>query len=143
MATKAPKEQVTKEQEAPAGFLPVEYIGRRAGHTDTLYGTRIAWAAAGDVQLVPEDVARKMVGINHDVYRLGEYAGQAAPDAIEPAGDEASKNREELDMVIQTMGKEALEGYARQHFGQELDRRKSVDVLRGQVRLLVDQFGAP
>ena len=52
-------------------------------------------------------------------------------------------NNAVMNITIQTMGKEALESYARTHFGQELDRRRSVESLRQQVTLLIDQFGAP
>lgn len=126
----------------PVGFLPIEYIGKRASHTDGLYGTRIFWGAIGAVQLVPEDVARKMTAINKDVYRIGVYGGEAAPgvQAAKPVEDNA---RIELDMVIQTMDKDALESYARTHFGQELDKRRSVENLRQEVGRMLDQFGAP
>ena len=97
----------------------------------------------GDVRLVPEDVAAKMLARNPDVYQLGEYSGESAPAvAAKPtAPDDAA--RQELDLVIRTMDKEALEGYAKTHFGQDLDRRKSVESLRQQVAMLVDQYGAP
>lgn len=141
LAGVAPK-AAAKPAAVPDGFLPVQYTGRRQPHADSLYGTLIQWATPGDVQLVPEDVARKMAAINHDVYRLGEYAGQAAPaqPPSKPAEDTA---RQELDMTIQTMDKVALEQYARTHFGQELDRRHGLDDLRRQVALMIDQFGAP
>lgn len=131
-----------KQAAVPVGFLPVQYIGRRSPHADGLYGTYTTWAQPGDVRLVPEVAARKMLAINHDVYRAGEYDGQAAPEPVQPkpADDTA---RQELDMTIQTMDKVALEAYARTHFGQELDRRRSVDDLRRSVILLIDQFGAP
>ena len=129
--------------QVPAGFTPVKYIFRRQAHTDALYGTRIVWDNPGDVRLVPEDVAAKMLARNPDVYQLGEYSGESAPAvAAKPtAPDDAA--RQELDLVIRTMDKEALEGYAKTHFGQDLDRRKSVESLRQQVAMLVDQFGAP
>lgn len=126
----------------PTGFLPIEYIGKRASHTDGLYGTRIFWEAIGVVKLVPEDVARKMTAINKDVYRGGVYGGESAPgvQAEKPVEDNA---RIELDMVIQTMDKDALESYAHTHFGQELDKRRSVENLRQEVGRMLDQFGAP
>lgn len=139
---KQPKATADQVQ-VPAGFTPVKYVFRRKAHTDALYGTRIVWDSPGDVRLVPEDVAAKMLARNPDVYQLGEYAGEDAPAvAAKPtAPDDAA--RQELDLVIRTMDKEALEGYAKTHFGQELDRRKSVESLRQQVAMLVDQFGAP
>lgn len=134
---------VQASAQVPAGFTPVKYIFRRQAHTDALYGTRIVWDNPGDVRLVPEDVAAKMLARNPDVYQLGEYSGESAPAvAAKPAApDDAA--RQELDLVIRTMDKEALEGYAKTHFGQDLDRRKSVESLRQQVAMLVDQFGAP
>ncbi len=130
-------------QDIPAGFWPVEYIGPRPSYTDGLYGTRIFWEAIGAVQLVPESIAAKMVSVNKDVYRLGDYAGQSAPVLAAKPDTQEQDNRQELDTVIQTMDKVALEGYARQNFGRELDRRNSLDSLRSQVKMLVDQFGAP
>lgn len=132
-----------KQDAAPAGFLPVEYIGPRAQYTDGLYGTRIHWAEVGAVQLVPEAIAQKMVTNNKDVWRLGEYSGESTPDAQEKPDTTEADNRQELDTVIQTMDKVALEGYARINFGQELDRRQSVDTLRQKVKMLIDQYGAP
>lgn len=129
--------------QVPAGFTPIKYVFRRQAHTDALYGTRIVWDNPGDVRLVPEDVAAKMLARNPDVYQLGEYSGESAPAvAAKPtAPDDAA--RQELDLVIRTMDKEALEGYAKTQFGQDLDLRKSVESLRQQVAMLVDQFGAP
>lgn len=126
----------------PDGFLPVKYTGRREPHSDGLYGTYITWAKSGTVQLVPEDVARKMVAINRDVYHPGQYDGQAAPETA-PAKPAEDTDRQELDLTIQTMDKVALELYARTHFGQELDRRRNVEELRRSVALMIDQFGAP
>lgn len=148
-AAKAPaenqKEPTAKAAKAPAavpaGFLPVEYIGKRAQYTDGLYGTRIHWPEVGAVQLVPEDIANKMAVHNKDVWRLAEYSGETAPD-IQPKQDTTEADqRHELDNMIQTMDKVALEGYARINFGQELDRRQSVETLRQKVKMLVDQYG--
>ena len=139
----APAAKVAEQASAvPHGFTPIEYTGRRVPHTDGLYGTRIEWDAIGAVRLVPENVAAKMAKVNHDVYRIGTYAGEAAPalPAEKPAED---NNRLELDMVIQTMDKDALETYARTHFRQELDKRRSVETLRQEVGRMIDQFGAP
>ncbi len=139
----APAAKVAKQAfSVPAGFNPIEYIGRRIPHTDGLYGTRIEWNAVGAVRLVPDDVAAKMVKINHDVYRIGTYAGEAAP-ALPGAKPAEDNNRLELDMVIQTMDKDALEAFARTHFRQELDKRRSVKTLRQEVGRMIDQFGAP
>lgn len=129
-------------QALPVGFLSVEYCGRRVPHTDGLYGTRIEWDAVGAVRLVPEDVARKMVAINHDVYREGTYSGEAEP-APQPPAPQIDHNRQELDILIQTMDKDALEGYAQLHFRQNLDKRRTVETLRQEVTRLVDQFGMP
>ena len=128
---------------APDGFLPIEYIGPRDQYTDGLYGTRIYWSERGEVQLVPEAIATKMAANNKDVWRLGEYSGESAPAVQAKPDTTEADNRQELDTVIQTMDKVALEGYARVNFGQELDRRQSVETLRQKVKMLVDQYGAP
>ena len=137
--SEAPSAQATVT--APEGFTPVEYVFRRSYHMDALYGTRIVWNGTGDVQLVPSDVAAKMFANHPEVYRPAAFSGQAAPEIPQAPTDDVE--RQELDITIQTMGKEALESYARTHFGQELDRRRSVESLRQQVTLLIDQFGAP
>ena len=126
----------------PAGFTPIEYLGRRTPHTDGLYGTRIEWNVVGAVRLVPDDVATKMVKVNRDVYRIGTYAGETVP-ALQSAKPVEDHARLELDIVIQTMDKDALEAYARTHFRQELDKRRSVETLRQEVGRMIDQFGAP
>lgn len=129
--------------EAPEGFTPVEYVFRRPWHEDNLYGTRITWSRPGAVQLVPDKVAAKML-VNHpDVYRLGSYSGEATPHAPTVQNGPDEDDRIEMEMTIRTMGKEALESYARAHFGMELDRRHALDSLRQQVLGLIDQFGAP
>ena len=140
--TPAPKAAAAPAAQAPAGFLPVEYVGRRIGHIDGLYGTRIEWDAPGSVRLVPEAVAIKMTSLHRDVYRAGVYGGEAAPPAMpeKPAED---INRQELDMVVQTMDKDALEAFAKTHYGQNLDKRRNVETLRQEVSRLIDQFGAP
>jgi hypothetical protein len=131
-----------KQDAAPAGFLPVEYIGPRAQYTDGMYGTYIHWSRIGAVQLVPEAIAKKMA-THAAVYRIAAYSGEAAPDLPEKPNTDEADQRQELDNVIQTMDKVALEGYARVNFGQELDRRQSVETLRQKVKMLVDQYGAP
>jgi hypothetical protein len=139
----APAAKVAEQAfSVPAGFTPIEYIGRRTPHTDGLYGTRIEWNVVGAVRLVPDDVAAKMVKVNRDVYRIGTYGGETLP-ALQSAKPIEDNARLELDIVIQTMDKDALEAYARTHFRQELDKRRSVETLRQEVGRMIDQFGAP
>lgn len=128
---------------APLGFTPVRYIGKRATHTDAVYGTRIFWASVGAVQLVPDAIAAKMMAINHDVYGPAEYNGEAEPALKTTNQPQDDMARQELDMVVQTMDKDALESYAKHHYGRDLDKRHTVDTLRQEVSLLIDQFGMP
>jgi hypothetical protein len=96
-----------KQDAAPAGFLPVEYIGPRAQYTDGMYGTYIHWSRIGAVQLVPEAIAKKMA-THAAVYRIAAYSGEAAPDLPEKPNTDEADQRQELDNVIQTMDKVAL-----------------------------------
>ena len=61
-----------------------------------------------------------------------EQAQQAQAQAA--AKEKAEKNAVEETLVeVSVMTKEALEAYARQNYGLELDKRRSVETLRNQV----------
>ena len=65
-----------------------------------------------------------------------EQAQQAQAQAA--AKEKAEKNAVEETLVeVSVMTKEALEAYARQNYGLELDKRRSVETLRNQVIELV------
>ena len=65
-----------------------------------------------------------------------EQAQQAQAQAA--AKEKAEKNAVEETLVeVSVMTKEALEAYARQNYGLELDKRRSVETLRNQVVELV------
>lgn len=65
-----------------------------------------------------------------------EQAQQAQAQAA--AKENAEKNAVEETLVeVSVMTKEALEAYARQNYGLELDKRRSVETLRNQVVELV------
>ena len=67
-------------------------------------------------------------------------APKQAEVIAEPAKNDENDTQEVRDS-FNTMDKDALEAYARTHFRVELDKRKSLQSLRGQVTQLVDQYG--
>lgn len=130
-----------KQDAAPAGFLPVEYIGPRDQYTDGVYGTYIHWPEVGSVQMVPEAIAQKMVTLNKDVWSLAVYSGESLPVLPVKQDTFEADRRHELDNTIQIMDKDALEGYAKINFGLDIDKRHSVETLRQKIKMLVDQYG--
>lgn len=123
------------------GFTPIRYIGKREPHVDGAYGTRILWACRGDTQLVPDATAIKMLG-HLDVYERGEAATDAvAPVAPKKKVDDSDEPSQVARDMVNTMGKDALETYARTNFKVELDKRQKVSDLRSEVTSLIDRFG--
>ena len=136
-------------------FVKVRYEGK-APYTDRT-ALKNAWEP-GDEKLVSEDDARLLSrymefkrvadekadpkkdakGKKADVGEQAalEQAQQAQAQAA--AKEKAEKNAVEETLVeVSVMTKEALEAYARQNYGLELDKRRSVETLRNQVVELV------
>lgn len=144
---------------ALAGILvPVKYIGRRAEWYDRLYGTGLMFSA-GQTRNLPTDIARQLlrhadlfekadkpaletadgeaVTVDDDTARLLEQGKKA-----EDAKHEQQVSIQDLYDQIDQMDKASLESFASTKYRIDLDKRKSVDNLRTQVKQLVDQFGA-
>ena len=144
---------------AIAGILvPVKYIGPRAEWYDRLYGTGLMFSS-GQTRNLPTDIARQLlrhgdlfekadqpafetadgeaVTVDDDTARLLEQGKQA-----EDAKHEQQVSIQDLYDQIDQMDKSSLESFASTKYRIDLDRRKSVDNLRAQVKQLVDQFGA-
>lgn len=101
----------------------------------------------GDVKRVPEREAKILL-------RFAEFKRGDESEATDQGGDveavvaahaqrEQDKRNETEGMLmfIDTMDKDALEAYAMK-YETNLDKRKSVKVLREQVTSLIEQFGA-
>lgn len=60
--------------------------------------------------------------------------------AVQQLGDTVQGVADALNGAIQLdqMDKDQLEEYAQEHFGQDIDRRKSVKKLRGEVQAMID-----
>ena len=144
---------------ALAGILvPVKYIGPRAEWCDRLYGTGLMFSS-GQTRNLPTDIARQLlrhgdlfekadqpaletadgeaVTVDDDTARLLERGKQA-----EDAKHEQQVSIQDLYDQIDQMDKSSLESFASTKYRIDLDKRKSVDNLRTQVKQLVDQFGA-
>lgn len=144
---------------ALAGILvPIKYIGPRAEWYDRLYGTGLMFSS-GQTRNLPTDIARQLlrhgdlfekadqppfetadgeaVTVDDDTARLLEQGKQA-----EDAKHEQQVSIQDLYDQIDQMDKTSLESFASTKYRIDLDKRKSVDNLRAQVKQLVDQFGA-
>lgn len=137
-------------------FVKVRYDGTTAYTDRTML--KNAWEP-GDVKLVSEADARLLTrylefkrvtdetdaepkkhakGKKAEVEEQAalEHAQQAQQQAV--AQEKANKDAIEDTLVeVGLMTKEALESYARQNYGLELDKRRSVETLRNQVVELV------
>lgn len=121
--------------------VAVKYEGPRAVYREGAYGSGLMWAK-GETKLVPSELAAKLLR-HAPVYVPGDKksAPKQAEVIAEPVKNDENDTQEVRDS-FNTMDKDALEAYARTHFRVELDKRKSVQSLRGQVTQLVDQYGA-
>lgn len=124
-------------------LIPVKYEGRKFYRDRTTL--RNEWSP-GDVKRVPEREAKILL-------RFAEFKRAEEVEATDRPGDVeavlASQNQRERDrhnevegmlMLIETMDKGALEEYARK-YEVELDKRRGVEKLRGEVASLIEQFG--
>ena len=136
-------------------FVKVRYEGK-APYTDRT-ALKNAWEP-GDEKLVSEADARllsryiEFKRVTDDEAKPKKAANGKKAEADEQAAleqaqhaqaqaaakEKAEKNAVEETLVeVSVMTKEALEAYARQNYGLELDKRRSVETLRNQVIELV------
>lgn len=122
-------------------MTPIKYIGHRPTYREGCYGSGIVFVKDGVVNIDDDVLANKLLR-HPDVYVKADAAtgtesvvGQKKPD------DDAEDAAQDVRDAIMAMSKEALETYAKTHFGVDVDRRKSVENLRTQVVGLFDQFG--
>ena len=126
-------------------FVKVRYDGTTA-HTDRT-ALKNAWEP-GDVKLVSEADARlltrylefKRVTDDTEAEADEQAALEQAQHAQQQAAVQEKANKDAIEDALVEVGlmtKEALESYARQNYGLELDKRRSVETLRNQVVELV------
>lgn len=125
-------------------LIAVKYQGRKRYRDRT--PLRNEWEP-GDAKRVPERDAKTLL-------RFAEFSRADAADLTEQPGDAeaaiaAQKQREHDErtetesmlMLIDSMDKDALEAYALK-YEINLDKRRGLDKLRGEVVSLIEQFGA-
>jgi len=163
-----PKADVPKPvvSSIPAGHVAVQYIGRKERWEDSIYSTGL-YFDADQVRNLPALTARQFLR-HADLFRepkvevepiqpvpaQAEEVAQAEPvtddtetilaaarEAQEEA-DTAAKKVLDLKQSVSFMDKDALKTFALTNYGQKLDGRLSVEVLRSQTANMIDQFGA-
>lgn len=128
-------------------LIPIRFIGRREVWREIRYGSGLAFTK-NQVRSVPERLAERL--LRH--VDLFELADKAAPEddtmeQLDAAKQEAAKQKaleEQRQSVVDrvmVMDKQALEDFAKTHYQQDLDKRRSVETLRQQVVSFIDQFG--
>ncbi len=120
-------------------FVKVRYDGMTP-YTDRT-PLKNAWEP-GDVKLVSEADARAL-GRYLEFQRVTDEAEAALAQAQLAQQQAATIEKQNKDAIedtlveISVMEKDALEAYARQNYGVDLDKRRSLDNLRNQVTELV------
>lgn len=125
-------------------LVTVKYDGRKFYRDRT--ALRTEWNP-GDVKRIPEREAKTLL-------RFAEFNRADDYEAIDQPGDveaivAAQQQREQDErneteamlLLIDSMDKDALEAYALK-YEVNLDKRRGLDKLRGEVTSLIEQFGA-
>ena len=125
-------------------LIVVKYEGKKPYRDRT--PLRNEWEP-GDVKRVPERDAKILL-------RFAEFNRAEEADATDRTEDveaaiaaQAQRENDERNeteamlMLIDTMDKDALEAYALK-YEVNLDKRRGVEKLRGEVTSLIEQFGA-
>lgn len=126
-----------------SAYTSIKYVGRRASHTDGMYGTRLTWAA-GETLQVPAVIAAKMLA-HPDVYQLGEPVVGVLPplpDTSKAKEEQVQEDRAfDMRQSIAAMNKDGVVSFVKTNFRVDLDKKQSVASLRAQATQLVDQYG--
>ena len=125
-------------------LIAVKYQGRKRYRDRT--PLRNEWEP-GDVKRVPERDAKILLRFA-EFHRADEADATDRTEDVEAAiAAQAQRENDERNeteamlMLIDTMDKDALETYALK-YEINLDKRRSLDKLRGEVVSLIEQFGA-
>lgn len=125
-------------------LIAVKYQGRKPYRDRT--PLRNEWAP-GDARRVPARDAKTLLRfaefIRADEADLTEQPGDAeAAIAAQSQREQDERNETEaMLMLVDTMDKDALEAYALK-YEVNLDKRRGLKKLRGEVVSLIEQFGA-
>ncbi len=125
-------------------LIAVKYQGRKRYRDRT--PLRNEWEP-GDAKRVPERDAKILLRFA-EFERAEEAEATDRPEDVEAAiaaqtqreNDERNET-EAMLMLVDTMDKDALEAYALK-YEINLDKRRGLDKLRGEVVSLIEQFGA-
>ena len=125
-------------------LIVVKYEGKKPYRDRT--PLRNEWEP-GDVKRVPERDAKILLRFA-EFHRAEDAEATDRPEDVEAAiaaqtqreNDERNET-EAMLMLVDTMDKDALETYALK-YEVNLDKRRGLDKLRGEVVSLIEQFGA-
>lgn len=129
--------------------IGVKYIGRRPSFRDRLFGTGLEFTQ-GQTHPVAFDVARKFLHHASEFERDDKAIANRIPVAETlPSKEDQAKidQAKALDEVqylrdqVAQMEKSELETMAKSKYGQDLDKRRSVQALRDEVISLIDRYG--
>ena len=125
-------------------LIAVKYQGRKRYRDRT--PLRNEWEP-GDAKRVPERDAKILLRFA-EFHRAEEAEATDRPEDVESAiAAQAQRENDERNeteamlMLVDTMDKDALEAYALK-YEINLDKRRGLDKLRGEVVSLIEQFGA-
>ena len=125
-------------------LIIVKYEGKKPYRDRT--PLRNEWEP-GDLKRVPERDAKILLRFA-EFHRAEEAEATDRPEDVEAAiAAQAQRENDERNeteamlMLVDTMDKDALEAYALK-YEINLDKRRGLDKLRGEVVSLIEQFGA-
>ena len=126
---------------APNGHTKIKYIGRREPHRDGIYETG-DWTI-GMVKDVPDAVALKMLK-HPDVYAVAEEAPEIIEQVMEKPDKQEDEEAQQMarDAVAAMVEKEAIASYAMNNFGLKIPKTLSVENMKRQAIMYIDQYGA-
>ena len=125
-------------------LIVVKYEGKKPYRDRT--PLRNEWEP-GDVKRVPERDAKILLRFA-EFHRAEEAEATDRPEDVEAAiAAQAQRENDERNeteamlLLVDTMDKDALEAYALK-YEINIDKRRGLDKLRGEVVSLIEQFGA-
>lgn len=124
----------------------IMYVGKKPSKSDNVAGTGIFWSKSGDVQEVEDPEAVEKMLAHPDVWCV---VADKHGDPVKPAAKPKPKVKEvdenfDLPPIVnfQALGKDAIERYARQHLGYEVDQRHRLSDIRDKAQKAYNQIVA-
>lgn len=121
----------------------IKYHGFRARHGDRLYGTG-EWTP-GTVKDVPDDAGARLLR-HPDMFgpgkggKVDEIVSEEATAAAAKAKEDA-RVQEARDAVAAMQDKQAVIDFALVNYGRKMNQRQTLDALKRQAVMLIDQYG--